>query len=175
VPEETIDPITKPLPDPVCDLPKEVPASVSDDKSVKKPDCVMEPDPTLPPVAKDPIITKPLPDPVCDLPKKTRSLWRIPVSDIKRLLASPVCALPKDFSSPALDHNLSGILPINDPAALDALRNNLNLIAPNAPIATAWVSPVSTTQSSTMQSLLGLVDPTNERSAMLRDFATTHK
>jgi hypothetical protein len=157
VPEETIDPITKPLPDPVCDLPKEVPASVSDDKSVKKPDCVME-------VLKDPIIEKPLPDPVCDLPK-----------EVTKRLPDPVCVLPKEFTAPAIDNNRSGILPVNDPAALDAVRNNLNVITPNGPIATAWVSPVSATQSSTMQGLLGLVDPTNERSAMLRDFATAHK
>jgi hypothetical protein len=157
VPEETIDPITKPLPDPVCDLPKEVPAPVSDDKSVKKPDCVME-------VLKDPIIEKPLPGPVCDLPK-----------EVTKRLPDPVCSLPKEFTPPVIDNNRSGILPVNDPAALDALRNNLNVITPNGPIATAWVSPVSDTQSSTMQGLLGLVDPTNERSAMLRDFATTHK
>ena len=148
VPEESIDPITKPLPDPVCVLPKEVRAPLLDDKSLKKPDCVMEPDPTLPPVAKDPIITKPLPD--------------------------PVCVLPKEFALPAIDNNRSGILSVNDPAAFDALRNNLNVITPNGPIATAWVSPVSATQSSTMQGLLGLVDPTNERSAMLRNLATAY-
>jgi hypothetical protein len=157
VPEEAIDPITKPLPDPVCDLPKEVPAPVSDDMSVKKPDCVME-------VLKDPIIEKPLPSPVCDLPK-----------EVTKRLPDPVCVLPKEFTAPVIDNNRSGILPVNDPAALDALRNNLNVITPNAPIATAWVSPVSDTQSSTMQGLLGLVDPTNERSAMLRNLATAYK
>jgi hypothetical protein len=60
-------------------------------------------------------------------------------------------------------------LPVEDPAPLDALRDNLNVIAPNGPIATAWVSPVSQSQSSTMRGLLGLVDPTNERSALLRN------
>jgi hypothetical protein len=114
-------------------------------------DCVMPPDPTQPPVVKDSFTdgsTKDQPLPRCVLPGNPK--------------------LPTAVATPIISDHRSGILPVNDPSALDALRNNLNVITPNGPIATAWLSPVSATQSSTMQGLLGLVDPTNEHSAMLR-------
>jgi hypothetical protein len=115
-------------------------------------DCVMPPDPTQPPVVKDSLTdgsTKDQPLPRCVLPGDPK--------------------LPTAVATQIINDHRSGILPVNDPSALDALRNNLNVITPNGPIATAWLSPVSTTQSSTMQGLLGLVDPTNEQSAMLRN------
>jgi hypothetical protein len=131
--------MAKPLPDPVCVLPKEVPSPVV----VKPlPDCVLPPNPTLPPVVKDLPVVKPLPRPGCVLP----------TPKVPKGLVSPVLGTPE----------------------FDALLDNLNVITPNGPIATAWVSPVSDTQSSTMQGLLGLVDPTNERSAMLRGLATAY-
>jgi hypothetical protein len=115
--------------------------------SAKTLDCVY---PDLP-VAKDPIAgafpsDKPLPR--CVLPTDPK--------------------LPKGLVSPTVNGLGSGMLPVVDPTVIDALRNNLN-ITPNGPVATAWVSPISETQSSTMQGLLGLVDPTNEHSAMLRN------
>jgi hypothetical protein len=115
--------------------------------SAKTLDCVY---PDLP-VAKDPIAgafpsDKPLPR--CVLPTEPK--------------------LPKGLVVPTVNGLGSGILPVVDTAAIDALRNNLN-ITPNGPVATAWVSSISETQSSTMQGLLGLVDPTNEHSAMLRN------
>jgi hypothetical protein len=125
--------ITKPVPDPVCVLPKEVPS---------------------------PVIVKPIPDPVCVLPKE------VPPPLVTKKLPDcvyPELKVPKGFVSPVLNSS-----------EYDALLSNLNVITPNGPIATAWVSPVSDTQSSTMQGLLGLVDPTNERSAMLRGLATAY-
>ena len=130
-------------------------------------DCLYPPDPTLPSVVKDPIV---------DPAKKLDCVYpELPVvkdpitGGLPSDKALPRCVLPTEKRLPA-----GVVLPINDPAALDALRNNLNVITPNGPIATAWVSPVSETQSSTMRGLLGLVDPNNEQSAMLRDLATAY-
>ncbi len=143
------------------------PPTVPSVTPANKLDCVMPPDPTLPPVVKDPI---------SDPAKKLDCVYpELPVvkDPITGGLPSdkplPRCVLPTDKKLPA-----GVVLPINDPAALDALRNNLNVITPNGPIATAWVNPVSETQSSTMRGLLGLVDPNNERSAMLRNLVTAY-
>ncbi len=134
---------------------------------------------TLAPVAEiEEAVAKPLPDPVCVLPKDAPS----PV--IEKPTPDLVCVLPKEVPSPVITKPLpdcvypelkvlKGIVsPVLNPSEYDSLLNNLNVITPNGPIATAWVSPVSDTQSSTMQGLLGLVDPTNERSAMLRNLVT---
>jgi hypothetical protein len=134
---------------------------------------------TLVPVAEvDGAITKPIPDPVCVLPKE------VPSPVVVKPIPDPVCVLPKEVPPPVVTKKLpdcvypelkvpKGIVsPILNPSEYDALLNNLNVITPNGPIATAWVSPVSDTQSSTMQGLLGLVDPTNERSVILRNLVT---
>jgi hypothetical protein len=134
---------------------------------------------TLVPVAEvDGAITKPIPDPVCVLPKE------VPSPVVVKPIPDPVCVLPKEVPPPVVTKKLpdcvypelkvpKGIVsPILNPSEYDALLNNLNVITPNGPIATAWVSPVSETQSSTMQGLLGLVDPTNERSVILRNLVT---
>jgi hypothetical protein len=136
---------------------------------------------TLAPVAElEEVIEKPTPHPVCVLPKD------VPKPIIANPNPNPVCVLPKDVPSPVVAKPLprpvcvlpnpkllNGLVsPVLNPSEYDALLNNLNVITPNGPIATAWVSPVSDTQSSTMQGLLGLVDPTNERSAMLRNLVT---
>jgi hypothetical protein len=135
---------------------------------------------SLAPVAEvEETVAKPTSDPVCVLPKDAPS----PV--IEKPIPDPVCVLPKAVPSPVVTKPLPDcvypelkvlkgfVSPVLNPSEYDALLNNLNVITPNGPIATAWVSPVSDTQSSTMQGLLGLVDPTNERSAMLRNLVAT--
>jgi hypothetical protein len=71
------------------------------------------------------------------------------------------------------DSSASPIMPASSASStskdLDGLRNNLNVIVPTGAKAAVWNSPVPSMQSSTVQGLLGLVDPTNDLSSTTRE------